>query len=165
MNSHQIFNRGHFKSSSIQRHLLFYSGDFLKAFAIKYRPKCFIVNKKGRNFQDSSGEAVVFTKHPTQDETKQEIMMWDWLTEKYDYNCMEFYLKLCRFFNVLYSGYLKKKKKKHLFSFFLREMTSYERWHWNCYSHAFRETDSLRRPMQTVKCSLLCRRAQGRVSS
>ena len=77
MNSHQIFNHGHFKSSIIHRHLLFYSGDFLKAFAIKYRPKCFIVNKKGRNFQDSSEEAVVFTKHPTQDETKQEIMMWD----------------------------------------------------------------------------------------
>ena len=34
-----------------------------------------------------------------------------------------------------------------------------------CYSHAFRETDSLRRTMQIVKCSLLRRRAQGRVSS
>ena len=41
------------------------------------------------------------------------------LTEKYDYNCMDFYLKLCRFFNVLYSGYLKKKKKqKNPFLFF-----------------------------------------------
>ena len=34
-----------------------------------------------------------------------------------------------------------------------------------CCSHAFRETDSLRRTMQIVKCSLLRRRAQGRVSS
>ena len=34
-----------------------------------------------------------------------------------------------------------------------------------CYSHAFRETDSLRRTMQIVECSLLSRRAQGRVSS
>ena len=42
-----------------------------------------------------------------------------------------------------------------------RFMTVYKR----CYSHAFRETDSLRRTMQIVKCSLLCRRAQGRVSS
>ena len=37
-------------------------------------------------------------------------------------------------------------------------------WH-HCYSHAFRETDSLRRTMQIVECSLLRRRAQGRVSS
>ena len=35
----------------------------------------------------------------------------------------------------------------------------------NCYSHAFQETDSLRRTMQIVKCSLLRRGAQGRVSS
>ena len=34
-----------------------------------------------------------------------------------------------------------------------------------CYSHAFWETDSLRRTMQIVECSLLRRRAQGRVSS
>ena len=34
-----------------------------------------------------------------------------------------------------------------------------------CYSHAIRETDSLRRTMQIVECSLLRRRAQGRVSS
>ena len=34
-----------------------------------------------------------------------------------------------------------------------------------CYSHAFRETNSLRRTMQIVECSLLHRRAQGRVSS
>ena len=33
------------------------------------------------------------------------------------------------------------------------------------YSHAFQETDSLRRTMQIVECSLLHRRAQGRVSS
>ena len=33
------------------------------------------------------------------------------------------------------------------------------------YSHAFRETNSLRRTMQIVECSLLHRRAQGRVSS
>ena len=30
----------------------------------------------------------------------------------------------------------------------------------NCYSHAFRETNSLRRTMQIVKCSLLHRRAK-----
>ena len=35
----------------------------------------------------------------------------------------------------------------------------------SCYSHAFRETNSLRRTMQIVECSLLHRRAQGRVSS
>ena len=34
-----------------------------------------------------------------------------------------------------------------------------------CYSHAFWETDSLRRTMQIVKCSLLRWWAQGRVSS
>ena len=34
-----------------------------------------------------------------------------------------------------------------------------------CYSHASRETNKLRRTMQIVKCSLLHRRAQGRVSS
>ena len=34
-----------------------------------------------------------------------------------------------------------------------------------CCSHAFRETDSLRRTMQIVECSLLHLRAQGRVSS
>ena len=37
-------------------------------------------------------------------------------------------------------------------------------WH-HCYSHAFRERDSLRRTMQIVECSLLRRRAHGRVSS
>ena len=35
----------------------------------------------------------------------------------------------------------------------------------SCYSHAFRETNSLGRTMQIVECSLLHRRAQGRVSS
>ena len=34
-----------------------------------------------------------------------------------------------------------------------------------CCSHTFRETNSLRRTMQIVECSLLHRRAQGRVSS
>ena len=34
-----------------------------------------------------------------------------------------------------------------------------------CYSHAFRETNSLRRTMQTVECSLLHQHAQGRVPS
>ena len=34
-----------------------------------------------------------------------------------------------------------------------------------CYSHALRETNSLRRTMQIVECCLLHRRAQGRVSS
>ena len=34
-----------------------------------------------------------------------------------------------------------------------------------CCSHTFRETNSLRRAMQIVECSLLQRRAQGRVSS
>ena len=34
-----------------------------------------------------------------------------------------------------------------------------------CYSHASRETNSLRRTMQRVECSLLHQRAQGRVSS
>ena len=34
-----------------------------------------------------------------------------------------------------------------------------------CYSHAFQETNSLRRTIQIVECSLLHRRAQGRVSS
>ena len=34
-----------------------------------------------------------------------------------------------------------------------------------CCSHAFQETNSLRRTMQAVKCSLLHQRAQGRVSS
>ena len=34
-----------------------------------------------------------------------------------------------------------------------------------CYSHTFRETNSLRRTMQIVERSLLHRRAQGRVSS
>ena len=34
-----------------------------------------------------------------------------------------------------------------------------------CYSHAFRETNSLRRTVQMMECSLLHRRAQGRVSS
>ena len=37
-------------------------------------------------------------------------------------------------------------------------------WCW-CYSHAFRETNSLRRTMQIMECSLLHRQAQGRVSS
>ena len=32
-----------------------------------------------------------------------------------------------------------------------------------CCSHTFRETNSLRRTMQIVECSLLHRRAQGRV--
>ena len=36
---------------------------------------------------------------------------------------------------------------------------------WSCYSHAFWETDSLRRTMQIVECSLLQQRAPGRVSS
>ena len=36
---------------------------------------------------------------------------------------------------------------------------------YHCCSHAFRETNSLRRTMQTVECNLLHRRAQGRVSS
>ena len=36
---------------------------------------------------------------------------------------------------------------------------------WQCYSHAFQETNSLRRTMQIVECSLLHQRAQGRVSS
>ena len=35
----------------------------------------------------------------------------------------------------------------------------------NCYSHAFQETNSLRRTMQIVECSLSHWRAQGRVSS
>ena len=34
-----------------------------------------------------------------------------------------------------------------------------------CWSHVFWETNSLRRTMQIVECSLLRRRAQGRVSS
>ena len=34
-----------------------------------------------------------------------------------------------------------------------------------CYSHTFHETNSLRRTIQIVECSLLHRRAQGRVSS
>ena len=34
-----------------------------------------------------------------------------------------------------------------------------------CYSHAFRETNSLRRTMQIVECGLLHQRAQGRVFS
>ena len=34
-----------------------------------------------------------------------------------------------------------------------------------CCSHVFRETNSLRRTMQIVECSLLHLRAQGRVSS
>ena len=34
-----------------------------------------------------------------------------------------------------------------------------------CYSHAFLETNSLRRTMQIVECSLLHRRAQGKVFS
>lgn len=34
-----------------------------------------------------------------------------------------------------------------------------------CCSHAFRETNSLRMTMRIVECSLLYRRAQGRVSS
>ena len=42
-------------------------------------------------------------------------------------------------------------------------------WHemfsWYCCSHAFWETNSLRRTMQIVECSLLYQRAQGRVSS
>ena len=40
-------------------------------------------------------------------------------------------------------------------------------WHnyWGSCSHAFRETNSLRRTMQIVECSLLHWRAQGRVSS
>ena len=37
--------------------------------------------------------------------------------------------------------------------------------HLYCYSHTFRETNSLRRTIQIVECSLLHRRAQGRVSS
>ena len=37
--------------------------------------------------------------------------------------------------------------------------------HCLCCSHAFQETDSLRRTMQIVECSLLHQRAQGRVSS
>ena len=36
---------------------------------------------------------------------------------------------------------------------------------WQCCSHAFRDTNSLRWTMQIVECSLLHRRAQGRVSS
>ena len=36
---------------------------------------------------------------------------------------------------------------------------------WNCCSHKFWETNSLRRTMQIVEYSLLHRRAQGRVSS
>ena len=36
---------------------------------------------------------------------------------------------------------------------------------WLCCSHAFRETNSLRRTMQIAECSLLHWRAQGRVSS
>ena len=35
----------------------------------------------------------------------------------------------------------------------------------NCCSHTFQETNSLRRTMQIVECSLLHWRAQGRVSS
>ena len=34
-----------------------------------------------------------------------------------------------------------------------------------CYSHAFQETNSLRRTMQIVKCSLLYQQTQDRVSS
>ena len=36
---------------------------------------------------------------------------------------------------------------------------------WLCCSHPFQETNSLRRTMQIAECSLLHRRAQGRVSS
>ena len=46
-----------------------------------------------------------------------------------------------------------------------KDSLPWDREHSGCYSHAFRETDSLRRTMQIVKCSLLRRRAQGRVSS
>ena len=35
---------------------------------------------------------------------------------------------------------------------------------WSCYSHAFWETNSLRRTMQIVECSLLHWRGQGRAS-
>ena len=38
-------------------------------------------------------------------------------------------------------------------------------WKSCCYSHAFQETNSLRRTMQIVECSFLHQRAQGRVSS
>ena len=38
-------------------------------------------------------------------------------------------------------------------------------WRRECCGHAFRETNSLRRTVQTAECSLLQRRAQGRVSS
>lgn len=46
MNSHWIFNHGHFKSFVIHRQL-FYVIAFLKALAINYRPECFIFNKRG----------------------------------------------------------------------------------------------------------------------
>ena len=41
----------------------------------------------------------------------------------------------------------------------------WEEWAKQCCSLTFRETNSPRRTMQTMECSLLHRRAQGRVSS
>ena len=56
-------------------------------------------------------------------------------------------------------GRLMLKLKLQYFGHLMRRADSF------CRSHAFWETNSLRRTMQMAECSLLPRRAQGRVSS